>query len=389
MAFSLEHEHVARTRDRAGSNNEDQMDESKAIDVACETPSASLDQGTDIQEIRSATVLSEESMPKSHQRLETLIEQQNALLLQQLQLAEKNAERHGCAPWRLKTFQDILETLDPELKSIFVLWRKQFRATVAVYISLSRKYSKLQDVASKGELVQPFSRDARQTWDWPEIYLSVAQPLQSPDFDHAVDPNGEMDSSDNADVSTAPKSYDVNEAFAELRKKHAWESQTFVLSHQKACVEKLLENLSLECQSKMLQSRIDAWVVEQRQLHPSQVKQELESQAKAFVEVVHRVEIQKAEAAIKEQFAFPTSFLLGLRVAVVLSIFLAVTNMSHESLMRCFAILFGLGCGVALLWEDVLILSVRLLFGYSMKRLETYRSHASQLSVNLPVGFWQ
>jgi hypothetical protein len=309
--------------------------------------------------------------------------------MQQLQLAEKNAEQCASLQWQRNSPQDYLKTLDPEIKSLFLKWRKQFNGTIAIYISQSRKYSKNHAIASKGGLIQPFSRDAMQTWDWPEMYSSVAQPLQSTDATHAVDSSGPLDTSDVSDMPTDSGTYNVNLAFADLRTKHAWESQTFVLGHQKACVEKLLEILSLECQTKMLQSQVAALIDEQAQLYPSQAKPDLEAQAKAFVEVVHRTEMKKADLTIKEEFVFPKFFLLGLRFSVLVVIFLAATTMSHESLMRCLSILFGLACGMALLWEDLLILSVRLLLGQSMKRMETYCAQATQINVNLPITFWQ
>lgn len=172
-----------------------------------------------------------------------------------------------------------------------------------------------------------------------------------------------------------------------MRCKHAWELQDFVLGHHKACVDSLVKELALDCQTKKLQYKIAASTLEQTQA--PQMEHLLSRQASAFVEMVHRVEMDAAEKKIKEEFTCPLGFLLGLRVAIAVALIAAIATMSHELLMRVFAILFALGCGMALLWEDVLMLSFRIVLGHSIKRLESFRYQASQMNVNLPLTFWQ
>mmetsp|Transcript_35209 Transcript_35209/g.56281 ORF Transcript_35209/g.56281 Transcript_35209/m.56281 type:complete len:385 (-) Transcript_35209:167-1321(-) len=383
MAFSQEREGVPRSCDCTAAIDDTQLEESRAIHAT-----ANADEGTTVREASNASLPREVSVPFSHHRLEQLIEQQNALLLKQVQLAEKTTERHVRVSCQRVTSQNFLDTLDPDMKSVFARWKQHFTTAVAMYVSQSRKYSKMEAVASKGELIKPFSRDAMHTWVWPEIYSSIAQPIQGIDFDNANGSSVSMGSSDISDTQADPGTYDVNRAFKDLRSKHAWESQTFVLRHQKTCVDRLLEGLSLECQIKTLQDQIAAWIFEQSQSYSPQAKQDLEVQARAFVEVVHRGEMQKAEQKLKEEFALPTSFCFFLRGLTLVLVFVAVATVSYELLVRVFAVLFVLGCGMALLWEDVLIHTVRFLLGQSLKRVEVFCAQASHFYMKLPITFW-
>lgn len=198
-----------------------------------------------------------------------------------------------------------------------------------------------------------------------------------------------MDSVDFLHISDAAfGTCDLNQAFADMRQKQAWESQAFVLGHQKACVDRLLEMLTLERQIEALRDQVTTGITDRSWRYSPEAKLDLQDLAKAFVELIHGIEMQNAEQKIKEEFVFPLP-LTCLRVVIVLSVVLAVTTMSHELLMQAFGILFGLGCGMALLWEDVLMLSIRLLLGHSVKRLGTFYTQASELNVNLPIAFWQ
>merc|ERR1719222_174425 len=99
--------------------------------------------------------------------------------------------------------------------------------------------------------------------------------------------------------------------------------------------------------------------------------------------MIHRPEMDAAEKKIKEEFTCPVGCLLGLRVVIFTVLVAAMATLSHELLMRIFAVLFGLGCGVALLWEDVVMFSFRIVLGQSIKRLESFRAQATLVNVNL------
>lgn len=216
------------------------------------------------------------------------------------------------------------------------------------------------------------------------MYLAIARPLEDTDLD-----GGHPDAAIHGDNGAGDAAFDVSRAFSEMRWKHAWEAQSFVLGHQQACIDSLARELTLDCQHAKLRAQIAEAGLEQSPGRSPEMTQTLLLQAKAFVDTIHFKEMKIAEQKIKEKFTCPASFLLGLRLVVVLMFIFALTAISHELLMRVFAVFFALGCGMALLWEDMVVMGGRLILGQSLKRLENLRAQTSQVSVNLPIAFWQ
>lgn len=331
---------------------------------------------------------SENSMSQG-ERLEALMEQQNALLMRQLEVAEKAAAKQSSASWQGKSTQDLLKPLDAQSKAIFVQWRRDFRATVATYVAQSKRCSKLQTASANGELVPPFSREACRSWDWPQCYCTVAQRL--PGDGQSNDSNAALAKSEFPNPTGDVDAFDVCQAFAKLRHEHAADLQNFVLGHQEACVRNILQDLSLDSQVSKLQEQIAASIPEGNATHTlGMTRQTVTLQAQAFVEAVHSSEMQAAEKKLKEKLECPAQVLFGLRIAITLVVVTAISIMSHEVLMHLVAFFFALGCGLALLWEDVAASSLKLLLGSSIKRWESayWKSavaQSSQIQVNLPI----
>merc|ERR1712147_442087 len=115
--------------------------------------------------------------------------------------------------------------------------------------------------------------------------------------------------------------------------------------------------------------KLEVWASEHSSFYQPQSKEDLEGKAKNFVEIVYREEMPKAESRIKEGQKPSLVLITMLRVIFMLAILLAVTTMSYELLTRLFASLFALACGMALLWEDLVMCSGRLLLGETMRRM--------------------
>lgn len=322
-------------------------------------------------------------------RLEALIAHQNALLLRQLEIAEKVEAKQSSAILQRQGPRDILKSLDSDTKAIFIRWRTQFRSMVATYVAQSKKLSKLQVASTNGELVAPFSKEAAQSWDWPQSYRTIAQPLPGDGCGKDSNTACVRCADDLVDASGAVDSFDVCKAFAELRHKHAWHLQNFVLEHQDACVRTLIQDLSLDSQICNLQGQISQSTSEHNVMNPPTMpKETLDLQARAFVEAVHRAEMEAAEAKMKEKPPCPVRIHFALRIALVVLLIVGIATMSHEILMHLLAFLFALGCGLALLWEDVVVSIVRFLLGSSLQRLERTCAQPAQIGVNQWNPLW-
>jgi len=223
---------------------------------------------------------------------------------------------------------------------------------------------------SDTKLIPPFVHEVQSPWAWSRFYRKVAQPLPAADLglpDNASTSPKSLDSTPDAESGSC--SYDIDVALASLRRDHAWEVQSFVIAHEKACLVKVTQEISLEHQVESLEKGVAAWIAEHGGSCDSEAKTHLEREAKVFVEMVHREEMLKAESKLKETHEPSGLICVLLRVACVVSVMLAVAFMSHEMLTRLFAILFALGCGMALLWEDLVRSCLQLLLGGTSNRL--------------------
>merc|ERR1712232_227633 len=92
----------------------------------------------------------------------------------------------------------------------------------------------------------------------------------------------------------------------------------------------------------------------------------LGTQAANYVQLVHQCEFPKAERKATTDVTLrvsPEILIVTLRIVCVIGVFLAAAVMDHEYLTRLFAVLFSLGCGMALLWEENVLRIIRRLFG--------------------------
>jgi hypothetical protein len=310
-------------------------------------------------------------------RIEALIEQQNGLMLRQLQLAEES-RTHTDMAYQYKKPHEFLKTLDPCVRGLFADWREGFCGRVSEYISQSRLTIQYQDLGINGRLMKPFLDEAQKRWQWTSFYRGVAKAIDG------IDPAGDAQHS-----IDGPDSYDIDSVYAQLRCKHASELQTFVVAHQKMCLEKIIEDVTLANQVRILEEKLVEWEAAHSGFYHPQTKQHLKSHAKTFVELVYREEMTKAEYKLNEEEGVPSSvFLTIMRIICMIVLFLAVTTMSHELLTRVFASLFALVCGMALLWEDLVMRSVRLLLGETVRRLRVLGTMPRRMRCHIPSIAW-
>jgi hypothetical protein len=333
-------------------------------------------------------------------RLEALIQEQNGLLIRQIQLVEESCKNAENVMYPYKKPSDYLKKLDPCVRSIFADWHKEFCGKIDLYVTQSELSAKYQVMTKKGELMRPFLDEARKPWDWIQFYRSIAEPIDG------VDPilpggvtvglaDGDSELQDTLHSRQHPNVYDIDSAFAEMRHRHAWEVQKFVVAHQKVCLEKLTEAISLPNQLRILQGKLGEWAIEHSGFYHPQGKQDLESQAKNFVELVYRDEMPKAESKLKEEKMPSSMSITMIRSACMAAVSLAATTMSHELLTRLFAVLFALVCGMALLWEDLVTCSLQIVLGETVRRLrllgavpDRVRNHVLS-TVNIPTIIWR
>lgn len=285
---------------------------------------------------------------ESASRIEKLLEQQNELMLRHLRLAEdnrKHADNVQGIP--IQNPRAILKALDPSAQGIFNEWHAEFRSKVSEYVKQSQLLNQYQVSAARDGHIAPFSGEAKHALRWPEAYLAHARPI------------GE-------DLVEPGAVYDLGAAFAALRQKHAEEAQAFVMSHQEACVKQLSEELTLSVTCECLVQRAMAWAAMHRNFFqdPSRAEQLLIQQARGFAELVYREEMSKADSRINENVPMISpKLLLTLRFLCAFAIFLGSVTLESEHLARLGAMLFALGCGMAVFWEEKFMQSMKTLLG--------------------------
>merc|ERR1712187_59489 len=229
--------------------------------------------------------------------------------------------------------------------------------------------------AADAKLISPFLDEARKPWAWSQFYRAVAQSIHGKDPVKADNVQvGNAGGDDNADAEPCERvssNYDIDAALALLRRGHAWEVQNFVVAHENACLEKIIEEIGPERQVKLLENRVTEWIVEHGNHCDSDEVKHLAHAAKIFAEVVHREEMSQAEGKIKMVKVSFGILTMILRITCVVSLMLAFAFMSHEALTKLFAILFAIGCGMALLWEDLVRSCVQVMLGETFKRLDS------------------
>lgn len=328
-------------------------------------------------------------------RLEALIEQQNLLLLRQLQLAESAGRKNSTVEgYHYKNAREVLQTLDPRVRRIFAEWRNDFCAKLKVYITQSRLSKEYHAATTNGELMKPLLEEVRKPWEWTQFYRSIAKPFEG--VDTSLQADGVVDEADGASqLGEHSNAYNIDTAFSELRHRHAWEVQNFVSAHQKVCLQKLMEELELPQQVLALHDKLSVWIAEHAGMYNAEQKYHLERQAQRFVELVHNDEKPKAESKISQDNAPSSMHIVTIRIVCILAVVYALATMTHEVLTQLFSVLFALGCGIALLWEDLLMYSLRLLMGETARRLRALGSRAdgvmtmpSFISISVPTIFW-
>lgn len=315
----------------------------------------------------------------AHSRLEELVQQQNQIMQRQLDLAEKNSKppdnfiRHFSKPG------DFLTTVDPCVRPVFKEWQRDFRRKLSDYVTQSIVYSESQDVLAKQSLMTPFEEEASKRWSWPGFYHSVASPILEVD---PLLPNGtpvgmiradDMPAGAQQSSRSISLAYSIETAYAELRRRHASELQAFVLAHQKACMQKIIDELALPNQLQTLQNKVETWAAEHDGFYHPGTKELWATQVESFVNLTYRQFMPEAEKKVrqgKKDYSMKLAMLI--RIACLVTILLAVTTMSHELLTRFFASFFALVCGMSLIWEDLVVGSLRILFGETVRRLRLH-----------------
>mmetsp|Transcript_90044 Transcript_90044/g.160328 ORF Transcript_90044/g.160328 Transcript_90044/m.160328 type:complete len:348 (+) Transcript_90044:72-1115(+) len=280
--------------------------------------------------------------PNKPGRIEELLQQQNDLMLRHLRLAEDNGKKADCAQLMFHSPQSMLKALDPGAQETFKGWHAEFRSKVSVYVTQSQLLNQYRAVAARDELIAPFSDEAKRTWLWPECYVASARPRED-QLQPVSEPGAD---------------------FTSLRRKHAKEAQDFILLHQEACVQQLSAELALPRQFEVLVQRVLAWAALHKHFFqdPSRAEQLLRQQAQSFAELIFREEMSKADRQIQENTpTISPKLLLLLRLLCAFATLLSSVTLEGEHLLRLCAVLFALGCGMALFWEEKFMQSARAL----------------------------
>ena len=219
----------------------------------------------------------EQSMMDLMARQVALLQEQTALLRQQ-SASQMNVEDVYVDPSR------ILSSLDPTLRTTMSKWKSDFCKDlnhVATQRELRDKYEKIRE---SGEIMKQFAEESNRKWQWPKAYEAIAEPItQLEDV-----PNGD------------DEVYDINQAWAALRRKHAIECQDFIMQHQSRALAYFENKTGNSSVQQTVDDLWNSWKDSFGSLHSEASLQRASNNCKHFVNVVMREEIPKMKGRLHE-----------------------------------------------------------------------------------------
>ena len=222
--------------------------------------------------------------PQPEHSLEELIAQQVALLQEQTLLLRQQSAAQNQSDDKFLDPSRILDSLDPALKSVMSKWRVDFCKDLshfATQTELSEKYDKIQ---AHGEIMKQFGEESKRKWQWPKAYEAVAQPISSIE-DEQIDES---------------HVYDINEAWAGLRRRHALECQSFIMHHQKQALALFANKVSV---ASVQQNVDDLWEDSKGKfgsLHSESSLRASQGSCRRLMQMVMRDEVPKMKSRLQE-----------------------------------------------------------------------------------------
>lgn len=123
--------------------------------------------------------------------------------------------------------------------------------------------------------------EAAHQWQFTKLYACHAQPVQC---------EGIMDDS----------SYDIAEAWAEMRKRHAEECFKFIVQHQEQCVQLYDQEVEIPRLQQNLEDKLEAWFAD-REYNDAQIQHVMKAKARQFVENMVRAEKPKIQSRMAKE----------------------------------------------------------------------------------------
>ena len=228
-------------------------------------------------------------LPSSQEILLQLLQAQttqNQLMAQQLALAQQSQRSE------LNTYtkpDEILASVEPGLRDVLAQWAKDYKSTLQHYFTQKSLQQKYGDLQAAGDLHKQFQTEAQKTWQWPATFKPHAKKLAQclPTLTENQQEPFQM-----TDDSSTP--FDIDQAFTELRQRHAQECHNFVLAYQRQCVAYFEREVHVTLQRIKLEDLLTSWFVKYAGVLSEDARTSMRSLAMQFADVTFRTEQPRA-----------------------------------------------------------------------------------------------
>ena len=212
-----------------------------------------------------------------------------ALVHMQLQLMQEqlNVVRSRHFDVGYEEPEQILLRVEPDLRDIMKKWHKQLKADLGTWVTQEGLHAKYVQIDQRGEVHRTLRDQADRKWQWPKGYKAIAQPTSA-------------EETDNDEVMPGDTAYDIDQAWKKLQEKHAKESWSFILTHQKACTEHMRSTTKSETCLKKLEDEVASWMAKHSDMHYPESAYHIKRTVKHFAEAVYRDELPKAKSRIEK-----------------------------------------------------------------------------------------
>ena len=212
-----------------------------------------------------------------------LMAQQIALLQEQTALLRAQTSERQQEIRVFQSPQQILDAIDPSLRSELQKWRHGFRKDLGHWATHSELHHKYSKIIENGDIMKQFQEESNRKWQWPKHYEAIAKPV------------GDIDEELDADMQ-----YDINAAWFSLRRKHALECQSFIAEHQKRAFAFFEERVSHQSAMRDVSDLWTEWKTHNASLLSSHVIAQAERSCTHFVDLVLREEVPKVRSRLQD-----------------------------------------------------------------------------------------
>ena len=164
-----------------------------------------------------------------------------------------------------RSCENIKKALDKQVLKIYLEWEKEAKKRLDSFLHQMKGKEKYDELQQKSSMHADFLSEKERKWQWPACYVAVATPTDNED----------------AYLDTG---YDVHDAWARLRQRHAQECWDFVRKHQAACWQNSKDRMSADALLVELRDRIQQFYVAQGDMVLPGAAEKALSFAKDFVD---------------------------------------------------------------------------------------------------------